>query len=376
MNEFLSGLTSLPNIHPAVVHFPIALLPVAVILDLLLMGLEQQRGWLERAAASLYVGAALGCGAAFWAGRQAVDALPPLAPSVQLYVNQHADSALYVLWLVGVLSVARAALTIVDPKANRRVPRAALLLVALVAVGLVFRTADLGGALVYQHGVGVAATMVDGSETSEVDSAGAPLGETLAGESLAPASSRLLETGDGALEWNPLPGDRDALGSVLSPAPGTTRDAASWVAAPDGEKGLSLSVAGFALLVLPRSFGDVQVEAELDLQGFVGEAGLVHHVDSATQAGFFTVSPTSNEYVLGTLDGDNVRQLGRSTAALSPGPVRLTVSAIGRHFKGLVDDEAVVHGHEPALPDGKVGLLFRGRGSVRVLSLKVVPVGT
>ena len=34
MNELLASTTSLPNLHPAIVHFPIALAAVALVVDL------------------------------------------------------------------------------------------------------------------------------------------------------------------------------------------------------------------------------------------------------------------------------------------------------------------------------------------------------
>lgn len=375
MNELLSSVTSLPNLHPAVVHFPIALLPMAVLLDLMLAGFKGQRAWLERAAVSVYAAAGLGAGLAFWAGGEAVDSLAPLPLATQLHVNEHSDSALYTVWLIGILCVGRAALAFLDRQVARRGLRLGVLLVALVAVGMVFRTADLGGALVYQHGVGVASTFPGSAEAPVHHTALVPAPESSAdGVEAVAAMSRLTTSPDGTLEWTPLSGDEAAAGAVLSPAAGTASDSASWTAATDGAAGLRLTVSGLALLVLPGSFGDVQVEAQLDLGNFIGEVGVAHHVESAEQAGFLTVSVPSNEYMLGRLEGSSVKQLGRSTGASPSGPIRLTVSAIGRHFKGLVDDELVVHGHTAALPDGSVGLLLRGEGSVQVISLRVIPV--
>jgi hypothetical protein len=74
-----------------------------------------------------------------------------------------------------------------------------------------------------------------------------------------------------------------------------------------------------------------------------------------------------------TLGDGKARTLGKATRRLGDGALRLTVSAIGRHLRGLIDDELVVHGHEPALPDGGCGLLLDGSGTLRVVSVKVVP---
>ena len=73
MNELLSW-TSLPNLHPALVHFPIALVPMAILADVLRLIFRRQE-WLDRAATGLYIAAALGALAALWAGEQAADGL-------------------------------------------------------------------------------------------------------------------------------------------------------------------------------------------------------------------------------------------------------------------------------------------------------------
>lgn len=106
MNDLVANYTALPNLHPALVHFPIAFLPLAVILDALVLRFPGQREWLDRAATLLYGVAALGAAAAFLSGRHAAEALPPLALTVQVHVNEHSDSARAALWLLVLLVAA------------------------------------------------------------------------------------------------------------------------------------------------------------------------------------------------------------------------------------------------------------------------------
>ena len=80
MSDILGSFTSLPNLHPALVHFPIALLLAALGFDLACLFLRRQV-WLDRAAAALYALGALGAGAAYLAGRQAADLSDELSSS-------------------------------------------------------------------------------------------------------------------------------------------------------------------------------------------------------------------------------------------------------------------------------------------------------
>jgi hypothetical protein len=40
----------------------------------------------------------------------------------------------------------------------------------------------------------------------------------------------------------------------------------------------------------------------------------------------------------------------------------------------MLGGETVLHGHEPALPDGRVGLLLDGEGEVTIRSITVTPI--
>ena len=141
-----------PNIHPLLVHFPIALLIAAAGLDVV--------GWifrrhkpLRQAATLLYV---LGTGAAVAAyvtGRAASQAvwLPGMAHAI---LTQHWDWAFRTVWFFAGVTGVR--LVLLRP--SRRDPSptivAALVLAGLVGIGLLLETGDRGGQLVYQHGVG------------------------------------------------------------------------------------------------------------------------------------------------------------------------------------------------------------------------------
>ncbi|MGH9750792.1 MAG: hypothetical protein ACRD6R_12815, partial [Candidatus Polarisedimenticolia bacterium] len=180
-----------------------------------------------------------------------------------------------------------------------------------------------------------------------------------------------VRTEDAGLLWTPLPGDGDPLGTVLSPVagPGTVVP----VRPVSGQKGLALEVSGRVILLLPGSFDDVQVEAELDVSGFRGRAGLVHHVAGTERAGIFRVD-TGGEAVLAQITRGAEEVLDRGRVPTPPRALRLAVSAAGSHFKGMAVGAVVAHGHRGRSGPGGIGLFLDGSGVVTVVMMRVAPL--
>lgn len=143
-----------PNVHPILVHFPIALLMTAAVVDVVAWAFRRNRS-LRQLATLLYV---LGTGAAvaaYWTGRAASQTvwLPGMAQAV---LGEHWTWASRTVWFFAIVTGVRLMLF----RSSRRDPGpamvAALALVGLVGIGLLLETGDRGGRLVYQHGVGTA----------------------------------------------------------------------------------------------------------------------------------------------------------------------------------------------------------------------------
>ncbi len=371
MDELVRQWTSLPNLHPALVHFPLALVPAAVGFEIAAFVRVPGAG-LGRVACALWVMAGLAAGAAYWAGLEAAEGFGQLPPAIEQAVARHSDAAWYSLWSVGLLAVARWFWEWRGSEPGRRWARGAFVLAGLVGLGMLGWAADLGGALVYEHGVGVQAGQAKAGRVPEGLPAPAQAEAPLQAQDLA---ARLVRSEQGALAWRPAPRDGAALGALLRAAPGGEAGAVVWAgeAAAEGE-GLPLEVRGRAWFVFPEVFGDVQVEAEFDLERYTGRLGLLHHVDDRGQGGFFDLD-TDGRARLGAHGANQERILDEATVEWDAPRVRLAVSAVGRHLKGYVAGRSVVHGHAPAPPPGRCGLLFDGRGVVRLRELRVVPAG-
>ncbi len=163
MTQVLSNL-SLSQIHPALVHFPIALLLIAPLFILLGAFQRDTRGRTLLFSALLMM--CLGTGGAFlarWSGNAAAQAAAPSGLAHQVLEN-HEELAETTSIVFAVLTVAFAAIlgTIwYRNLASCRVLQRAVPLVFLVFYGagilLLVNTAHLGGRLTHEFGVGLKA---------------------------------------------------------------------------------------------------------------------------------------------------------------------------------------------------------------------------
>lgn len=151
-------MASLPNWHPFLVHFPVALYTTAFLCDVALL-VRFRRGWLDRTCVLLYVGAALGSGAAALSGKLAANAMAEsLEPDVNDAVTLHGEWAFFSVVLLLLVAAMRFDATWrdrdgVQPTFNRM--RLAAIAVSLVALGAVVSTAGRGGELVFRYRVAV-----------------------------------------------------------------------------------------------------------------------------------------------------------------------------------------------------------------------------
>jgi uncharacterized membrane protein len=142
----IEGLGS--NIHPFIVHFPIAFLTGFLLLEVI--GLSVRSVTIRQIASGmLYFGAA-GALVAATAGLIAADSVPHSA-EVHHILEWHERLGLTVATLSGALAVWRA---VVGTRFSAMAQALHLIVAGIVGVCLFF-AADLGGLMVYQYGVGV-----------------------------------------------------------------------------------------------------------------------------------------------------------------------------------------------------------------------------
>ena len=138
------------NLHPIIVHFPIALLLTSVFFDFL--ALLKPQSALQPAAFYLLV---LGVVFGIWAGISGDSAARTLSESHHFHpdIQIHADFGNGTIWLSILLLLCRTYFTI-----RRRFFsgfKIAYLILSLVTASLLSITGYLGGKLVFEHGLGV-----------------------------------------------------------------------------------------------------------------------------------------------------------------------------------------------------------------------------
>jgi len=152
MQTILDQLQKL-DLHPVADHFTIALLIVAVVLDLI-AGMAPARQWLRYSALTLLILGALSAGASYATGDMEADRVwKAIGPEARDVLHWHAEIAEYLAVVFGVLALWR---ILIEAVGFFRGSRPVYMIITLIAAGTLLYVGRLGGELVYDYGVGTA----------------------------------------------------------------------------------------------------------------------------------------------------------------------------------------------------------------------------
>ncbi|MCC5905738.1 MAG: hypothetical protein JJU13_06015 [Balneolaceae bacterium] len=338
----------IPNIHPFIVHFPIALLVLAVLFDAARLFFRQQ-DWLEKATLALYATGSLGLIASFWSGRQAVDTVSVTGNAVPV-VTSHEDWALYTLIYFLVFTGIRFVTWWKQLEKGFVLP--VLIVFAIGGTGMLWHTGELGAKLVYKHGVAV----------GEIDRLQQQI-ETLERDLSAfrdEAGPEIRD--DGSWIWRIGPGADDILSEAftIEGSSDFTADAGS----TDGTHHLNVQAGDEASYILFGEFmSSVDGRIELNTEEFEGEIALIHHYQDPSTYQYLRLN--GSELSQGQLIDGSDKLLG-SGQIDNTGWYTLRVTASSGHFYGYRNGQTIVHTHADDLEPGKTGFLVRGEGTVRI----------
>jgi uncharacterized membrane protein len=141
------------QLHPYVDHFTVALVVVAVVVDLF-ASLLPTRLWLRYMAVTLMViGAIAAAGSKVTGGWEAERVWDNLSEPAKDALRWHAEVGEYLAWIIGALTLWRLGMQFFGFIARTR---AIYLIAAVIVGGSLLYQGDLGGDLVFEYGVGTA----------------------------------------------------------------------------------------------------------------------------------------------------------------------------------------------------------------------------
>jgi uncharacterized membrane protein len=146
--EFLSQL------HPKVVHFPIALFAIYALLEII--GVLFKKDFFSKSAYLVLFLGILGAIAAVLTGNSAADAIQKMNKINTIVpadaIGEHIDYANFTLWYFAGLLVLRT--FVVLKKKFSGGARYLFVFLSIIGVFLIYKTGELGGRLVFKYGAG------------------------------------------------------------------------------------------------------------------------------------------------------------------------------------------------------------------------------
>ena len=339
-----------PNIHPMFVHFPIAIILLAVLMDLLNLFLPD-KWWDDLKTTILYGIGAVSAIAAYYTGTLAADSvfLPSGAQSV---LNEHAGWALWTVWFFGIYALLRMLLHWYQ-KMDRKAIRIGLFVIALPGIFFLYETGDHGAEMVFGYGAGTG-QLIEQQETTAVTA-----------DSLQEGGSTFTVSDNGNWSWEVGPNGVSTLLSRFRWLEGTASQLQPTVVNSGSNHLLRLTGdSGANFFVGKGSFQNVQVDYYLDLSDFEGDVSLVNHMQDAQNFDFVTLS-SDGTISQGRVSGGN-REVFAEESYSASGMLFIRTVGNGTHFRGYINKEMAVHGHGDAPEAGSVGLRLDGSGTVLI----------
>jgi len=360
-----------PNVHPILVHFPIALLVIAVLFDGAALFLRRRSG-VHATAVALFTLGAVAALAAFLTGRAAADEIL-LPAAAQTTLTDHADWATLTVWFYGIFALARLAVLWFNHKGRPWAQGWAQALAFLVGAGglfLLVQTGDRGAQMVFQYGVGVQAALQEGllRHDHDADHDKERENDHEMGADHTMADSLIVRPAvaeNGSWQWTPGPGAREVLEDTFHFPAGSLEDLDTTA----GDSSLSLTLRGGAVLfVMGDTLESIQADLMLNVEQFDGAVRLVHHVQDPQTYDFLALEDGMIRQ--GRMSNGGMDVFEETTQA-SSGWLALRLVSDGRHFRGYIGEEMRVHGHGSPPAPGPVGLRLEGTGTVLLQSINV-----
>ncbi len=345
----------IPNMHPMMVHFPIALIMVAFVVDIMALFL-QRISILPRVATILYVLGALGTIGAVVSGESAVETVN-ISGQANSILADHENVAELTMWFFLIYGAVRVLLWWMSFRLVFWVP---LAIVGGIGLLPLVQTSSLGGRLVYEQGVGIA--MVDSMATvlREKERELLRIGGL-------PAFSGLAEDGEWA--WSAGINAANTFETIFEVIQGDL--IAETILDSADNSLLGLTVRQSPLMITYGSpVSDIEFLAEMDRSNFDGTVRLLHHVQDSLSYHFMDMDGSILRLGASVRGEEEVLERTVIPQSLS-GLSEYRVVADRTHFRGYVDGKMVVHGHGEAPDAGVTGIIMIGSGTITLRMMRL-----
>lgn len=333
-----------PGIHPMVVHFPVALLSVAVLADLAGL-IWRNRRHLQILTVTLYLIGAATIVAAYFSGEWGLENIVPPARAERA-ISSHADIAKWTAWFFVVFAIARLVVFRVGAIRNTWI-KVLLVVGGITGFVLLFTTAERGARLVFDFGVGVEAVAEQAQIRAEI----------------APPGQSLVSFEDGWKLQPVLPSDWKGVAEWLVGDPASIQT--SIVSVDTSKSAIQIEAGGPpALFVFKPELDDIEAELLFDADDFDGRFALVHSLHD--RFNYFFVEWDGERISQGrVVDGE--RELLDSAKREYTGTSLMRLVADGTHYRAYDGGGLVAHGHSIVAEKGRAGLFLEGTGNLKVI---------
>ncbi|MEX2464233.1 MAG: DUF2231 domain-containing protein [Balneolaceae bacterium] len=342
-----------PNIHPLIVHFPIAVLVTAGLANLISLFISE-KWWDETKNTILYVFGGISAIVAYYTGQAAADSLF-LETEAQSVLTQHADWALWLVWFFGFYIILRIAFHWFELFEKHSFKVVAFITV-LPGLFMIYETAEYGGKMVFGYGAG----------TGQLIQSEKPVSEESSNTDSSSVASSFTEKENGDWIWQI---NETAVSDLISNfhwIEGSVQDLSPEV----WQGNLKLEATEEAnFFVTHNNYQNVQMDAYLNIENLDGEIRLTHHVQDVQNYDF--VSMNSDGTIRQGRIEDGETTIFEEGSYDPQGNLYLRVVSDGTHFRGYINREMKVHGHGDAPTAGEIGIWLEGSGFVNISSIEL-----
>ncbi len=344
----------MPNMHPMVVHFPIALILTAFIVDLVALSFRRFLS-LPKVSTILYFLGALGTVAAVVSGESAVETVS-ISGQANSILSDHENVAEITMWFFLIYAAMRVFLWWLSFRLILWVP---LSIVGGVGLLPLVQTSSLGGRLVFEQGVGI--TMVDSMAAILQENE-----KELVRMGRVPEFSGLAE--DGGWQWSAGANAANTFKSIFEVTQGDLIAETILDSAKNAHFAITIKQSPL-MITYGSPVSDIELLAEIDRSKFVGSVRLLHHIQDSLTYHYMEIEGASLR--LGALVSGVEEVQDEATLSDSLGTARYRVVADQTHFRGYVNGEMMVHGHGRVPDPGVAGIILMGSGTITLETMNL-----